>query len=230
MKEMMRTTPTITHVFLFGLFIFISFSTALMSPLVAFASGAFILICFIHNAVNLPAIRCTEDPLYEEDPQGFFDLKVKFTFRLWAIGIIIMAIIFFVAASIWSFLVNTDLAYSYEVPNIDLVSSLVLFMISLAPFIPATFALMKASYGYESRPMEWVSLVLVVMAAVGVPIIEWIFLTSVPSDYVPLFHTLEVFPFLPLSICALAVSLIATFYLIKSAKKSFTEYIESGKV
>jgi len=230
MRELMRATPIVIHIVLFVMFIFISSLGALMIPIVAFAIGAFVLMCFVHTAVNLPAIRCMEDNFYGADPQRFFDIKVKFAFQLWAIGIVIMVIIFIAVAGLWSFSVNTGLTYSYEVPQIDPVSSLILIMVSLTPFIPATFALMKASYRYDGGTMWLVSFILGPVGILGILIAVIIFLTGTPSGYVPIFHTLEILPLLPLSICAFAASLIATFYLIKSAKRSFTEYIESDKV
>lgn len=229
MKELMGSTPILVHVGLFLMFILISFFIAFASPLVAFAVGAFVFMCFIHNAVNMPAIRCTEDPLYGEDPCGFFDQKVKFTFLLWAVGVIAIVLIFIVTVGLLSFMVNAGLVYTYEVPKIDIISSIFLLAISLVPFIPATFVLMKASYRYDGRTMTWITFIYGIVAVCVVPSLELMFLKSAPPDYVPAFHTFEIFPYLPLSICALAVSLVVTFYLSKSAKKSFIEYIESDK-
>jgi hypothetical protein len=226
MGELMRATPLRIHFVSFGVFVVVLPFMALLTPLFAFALGALIFLCFIHAAANLPAIRCTEGHLYGEDPLGFFDLKVKFTLWLWTAGIIIMVIISVAVAILLTFVVNSGQLYAYEAPQIDLISSLILLMISLTPFIPATFVLMKASYEYDQRTMTGASLILIIIMGIGIPLTTLMYSKSTPLNYVPIFHTFEILPYLPLSICALAASLIATYFLSKSAKRSFIRYIE----
>ena len=223
MKELMGVTPMRIRIFLFGFFIFWSFGIAFACTFVAFVSGACLFICAVHFVVNMPAIKCTEDPLYEGDPQRFFDLKVKFTLRLWAIGIIIMVIAFVSMEGLRLIMVDAQQLYVYEVPQVDFVSSLVLMVISLTPFVPATFVLMKASYKYDDRMMGGISLALLMMGLIGVFTIAAAMYSIRASSSFPSF---DILPYLPLSICALAASVIATSYLVKSAKRSFVRYIE----
>ena len=195
-------------------------------PSFAFVFGSFLFLCFVNYVVNIPAIRYREDSLYSDDPQGFFDLKVRFTFWLWVAGISAMVIIFVTIICMETFLPVAD---PEILPHVSLTGFIITLLFSLAPFIPATFALMKASYEYDGIKMELVSEAMFTIAFVLGMAMGILAYTS-PPGFVFKFYALGVFPFLPLSICALAVSLIATFYLIKSAKRSFTEHIESDNV
>ena len=154
MKELVKVTPMRARIVSLVYFTFWSFFCALMGPFIVFVSGACFFILYVHIVVNVPAVRCTEEPLYGDDPQGFFDLKVKYTFRLWAIGIIIMVTAFVAMEVLRLIMVYAGVVYSYEIPQIDLVSCFISLAMSLAPFIPATFALMGASYKFDDRTMS----------------------------------------------------------------------------
>jgi len=206
------------------MFIIISFAMALGFPTYAFIMSAFVLMCYIQYAVGLPAIKRTEVPLYGNNPQGFFDQKMRLTATIWVAGIIVMIVIFAVLMYLEGALPAVD---PEILPNVDISGSVIILMFSLAPFIPATFALIKASYEIDGIYMYLATMVLVVgmlliCLAIG--------LRKIPSDFVFHFYTFETFPFLPLSILALAASLIITYYLSKSAKKSFIRYINDENV
>ena len=225
MMKLMRVSPGQVSAVLLVFFLVYSLLMSVGYPFFAFLFGAFLFICFTHWVVNMPAVRCREGPLYGDDPQGFFEMKVRFTIWLWVAGIITMVIIFSVIVYLEITLPATD---PEILPSIGLTGAVIVLMFSLAPFIPATFALMKASYEYDGREIEIVSEVIFIVMfvlcfAIGIEA------CSIPRDFVMMFYTLPVFPFLPLSICALAASLIITRRLIKSANKSFTEYMESDK-
>jgi len=230
MKELVNQTPTGLRAFLYGIFIVYSIVMAIIIPLAIFALGALMMMFCIHIVLNVPAVRCTEEPLYGEDPQGFIDQKIKKTYKLWTESIIVMAIIYAVLAGLMIYTVNVGIAYANEIPQFDLVSSLVIMMISLSPFIPATFALMIASYEYEERLMSLVSLLLSFIAPIIIPAILLWYSSSLPFDHVAVFHSFDIFPYLPISICLMAASLIITYYLSISAKRSFIRYINDENV
>jgi len=198
----------------------------LLYPTYAFILSAIILMFYIHYFVNVPAIECTEDSLYGNDPQKFFDQKVRSTAIIWVVGIIVMVVIF---AVILYLQVDYPPFYPEGLPNVDITGSVILLMISLAPFIPATFALMKASYEYDARTMTLLTKATVLVIAV-LCIAIMISLTYLPPDNVVSFYNFETIPFLPLSILVLAASLIITYYLSKSAKRSFMQYINDENV
>jgi len=204
----------------------ISFATALGFPTYAFIMSAFIFMCYIHFAVNIPAIRCTEDSLYGNDPQGFFDQKVRLTAIMWVAGIIVMVIIFALLMYMEGIVQSDD---PEALPDVDIIGSVIMLMFSLAPFIPATFALMKASYEYDGRVMSTFSMSMFIFMFL-ISGVTALLLHNIPSDFVFHFYTFETFPFLPISIFVLAVSLIITYYLSKSAKKSFIRYINDENV
>ena len=220
--KLSRATRITSRYALLVLFAFVSFFMALAYPSYAFIVSAFIFLCYLNYSINLPANRCTEGPLYGDDPQGFFDYKVRLTAILWVTGIIVMTVIFAVLMYFEGVLPSDD---PEILPDVSITGSVIMLMLSLAPFIPATFALMKASYEYDGRIMGtlmWA--IITIMFA----LIFAILLRGVPSDFVFSFYNFETIPFLPLSIIVLAASLIISYYLIKSAKRSFTEYVESS--
>jgi len=203
-----------------------SFAMPFTYPTYTFIVSAFIFMCIIHYSVSLPAINCTEESLYGNDPKGFFDRKVRLTAIMWVVGIIAMVVVFVVAVYI-----NETYSPSYAelLPDIDITGSAVLLMFSLAPFIPATFALLKASYVYDGGIMRSLTMAMIfVMLALCIAIvILWTFL---PPGFVFSFYNFETIPFLPLSILVLAASLTITYYLSKSAKRSFIRYINDENV
>jgi len=189
-------------------------------PIYGFALNALILLLLIHMFVNFPAISNNEEPFYERGQYGFFDMKVRFALQLWAVGIILMVILSYIGiyAEYWG----------YGIPEMNLTSIVIIFIISVLPFIPATFVLMKASYVYEELEMRIVTMIILIITAIfffayailGVGIPD-------ANAFVPFVPDIKMIPYLPLSICALAVSLLITYYFIKSAKKSFIEYVDS---
>ena len=217
MKEITDYMPRFrkTALFILPIIFFIYLPGVL--PVYAFGINAFVWMFFIHYAVNFPAMIHSEDCLYKEEPLRFFDAKVKYTFQLWAVGVLLMAVLFFVSVDLVRFVPGSVF------PEIDITSSLVLLMLSLIPFIPATFALMKASYTYRTRPMAVFTIVLLVLVLAGI---------VVPSIMTGGFGSIDRFahfdplPYLPLSACVLAVSMIVSFFLSKSARKSFIRYAE----
>ena len=208
------------------MFLLLSFANALTFPTYALIINAIaiILMCYIHYAVSFPAIQCTEDPLYGNDPQGFFDQKVRLTAIMWVAGIIAMVVLFAVAKY-----VAYPPSYPELVPDIDITGSAILLMFSLAPYIPATFALMKASYVYDWGIMNLLTRAMnvVMLALIFVFLILWYGLSP---DFIFSFYTFETIPFLPLCIFVLAASMIITYYLSKSAKRSFIRYINDENV
>jgi len=183
-------------------------------------------MCYIHYAVSLPAIKCTEEPLYGNDPKGFFDQKVRLTAIMWVGGIIVMVIIFALLMYLEGVLPATD---PEILPDVNIAGSVILLLFSLALFIPITFVLMKASYEYDGKIMKSITLaMLLVMFALCIAT-ALLGLGSPPESVIS-FYTFDTIPFLPLSILALAASLIITYYLSKSAKKSFIRYINDENV
>jgi len=218
MMELIKIVPKRLSIGLFLIFFFAVLAFTVMLPPAAFPIGALTWLCFIQYATNFPAMSHSEIQFYGENPQRFFGTKVKLTFLLWAVGIILMVVIFVVG-------VNVEYADpEATIPRIDAVSSLVWLMIWLVPFIPATLFLTKVTYQHSVRTTGLATIAIVVImwgAVIELVYIGW----TKYYDYAPNIPHFDAFPFVPLSICILAASLFVSFLLSKSANKSFTEYI-----
>lgn len=218
MMELIRATPRYINIGLLFVFVSAVLGITITIPVAAFPMGAFVWMCYIHYLVNLPAINHAEEPFYKENLQRFIELKVKMTFHLWIVGIVLMAATYIMGVNI------ERLDPETVMPDIDIISSLVLLMISLALFIPATFILMKASYLYDENTMGLATIAILSVMFVGI-VALLAFAYTTYYDYVPEVTLFDAFPYLLISICTLASSLFIALLLSKSAIKTFIRYV-----
>jgi len=216
-KEFIKRTPML--LLILPVVFIIASLVIIVYPILGFAMSSLIWLLFIHMVVNFPAINRKEEPFYEKDRQGFFDMKVRFSLLLWAVGILLMIVLPIVGMiGEW---------WGLALPRIDLTSIAIIFIISLLPFIPATFVLMKASYLYDDSVMRWATMIILVIMVIFT-ISFGIYGYGIPDGniFVPFIPDIKLIPYLPLSICALAASLLISYFFINSAKKSFIEYVD----
>jgi len=208
-KEFIKRTPK--PLFILPVLFVVAALVIMVYPIYGFALSALILMLLIHSFVNFPAISRKEEPFYEKGQCGFFDMKVRFSLQLWAVGILLMIVLPIIGMiGEW---------WGLALPEIDLTSIAIIFIISLLPFIPATFVLMKASYLYDDSVMRGITMIILIIMAIFA-IAFGIYGYGAPDGnvFVPFIPDIKLIPYLPLSICALAISLLISYYFIKSAK------------
>lgn len=219
--ELMKLTPKYICIGLLFVFTIAVFAITITIPAAAFPVGALIWMCYIHCIVNVPVINHKEKLLYDNCPQRFIDIKTKIIFQFWAVGTLLMALLFVAGVNIEYVDPETIM------PEIDTISSLVLLMVSLTLFIPLTFFLTKASYVYNEWIIGLTTIAILILMLAGI-LMTLAIGYEYYYDYVPTIPHFEIFPYLLISICALAASLFIAYLLSKNIKKIFIQYVKDN--
>jgi len=216
-RELIRIMPKRLSVGLIILFVAAIPALVMLVPAAAFAIGAFLWMVCVHAIINLPAIANMESFLYSQTAD-FIGFKIRTIFHLWAVGAALLFALYIIF--IYAFGMDPEII----MPQIGLIDMLVLFMVSVIPFVAVTFLLTIASYTCNKQNMGIVSMTFVISLFIVI-IVPVLWLASSES-YVPWMPEFNIFPHMLLGLFVTTASLLLSVLLSKKAKESFKKYVE----